>query len=277
MEQLQALLNLIDDPDPYIQSHIEAVLIQAGQAAIPLLEQKWLEATEPQVQQRIEELLDLIQLEIVGHLLYQWRMGAEQPLFPALMYVAQLSYPSLNIAKYTSAYRRLTHTTWLQLPSHGDPFEKLLILNRQLFVQERFQPEVTRPNASRHYFIHEVLDTHRGNSFSLTLLYYLLASDLGMQVSVVSIGSHYLIRYFDGTLHFYIDPYKKGVVLLATQLKQLLQNANLSDNLAHYASLSHPYLILRLTQHLEEAYRAEGRPDKQRLYESLRKKIDVQL
>ncbi|MCS7152389.1 MAG: transglutaminase-like domain-containing protein [Bacteroidia bacterium] len=275
--QLQALLHLLDDPDPFVQSHIESAILQAGQAAVPLLEQKWLETADPQIQQRIEELLDLIQLETVGQILYEWRMGTEQPLFPALLQVARLSYPSLNIAKYTAAYRRLVHTTWLQLPSYGDTFEKLLILNRHLFVQERFQPETVRPNHPRYYFIHEVLDTRRGNTFSLTVLYYLLASELEMQVSVVSIGNRYLIRYFDGTLHFYIDPYKKGFVLLANQLMQILQNSNLSDNLAHYASLSHPYLILRLTQHLEEAYRAEGKPDKQRLYAALRERIDVQI
>lgn len=277
MEQLHALLRLLDDPDPQVQAHIEAVLTEAGQSVIPILEQKWLETTDPEVQRRIEELLDLIQLEIVGQLLYKWRLEPEQPLFPALMYVAQLRYPSLDVTRYTNAYRRLIHTTWLQLPPHGDPFEKLLVLNRQLFLQERFQPEVTRPNASRYFFIHEVLDTRRGNTFSLTVLYYLLATELGLQVGIVSIGSRYLLRYFDGNLHFYIDPYKKGFVLLAAQLKQVLQSAGLSDNLAHYATLSHPYLILRLIQHLENAYRSEEDLHKQRLYAALRERIDVQM
>lgn len=276
-EQLHALLRLLDDPDPQVQAHIEAVLTEAGQTVIPILEQKWLETTDPEVQRRIEELLDLIQLETIGHLLYRWRLEPEQPLFPALMYVAQLRYPSLDVARYTNAYRRLIHTTWLQLPAHGDPFEKLLVLNRQLFLQERFQPEATRPNASRYYFIHEVLDTRRGNTFSLAILYYLLASELGLQVGIVSIGSRYLLRYFDGNLHFYIDPYKKGFVLLAAQLKQVLQSARLSDNLAHYATLSHPYLILRLIQHLEDAYRSENDLDRQRLYAALRERIDVQM
>lgn len=276
-EEIQALLRLIDDPDPFVQSHIEAALIQAGQAAIPILEQKWMEITDPNLQRRIEELLELIQLETVGHLLHQWRLGAEQPLFPALLYVAQLRYPSLDVTKYTHAYRRLIHTTWLQLPPHGDPFEKLLVLNRQLFLQERFQPETTRPDDPKYYFINEVLDTRRGNTLSLSLLYYLLASELGLQVGIVSIGSRYLIRYFDGNLHFYIDPYKSGFVLLAGQLQQILKNVRLSDNLAHYATLSHPYLIIRLIKHIEEAYQKEGDTHKQQLYAALRQRIDVQM
>ncbi|MCS7297493.1 MAG: transglutaminase family protein [Bacteroidia bacterium] len=277
VEQLKALLQLLDDPDPQVQAHLEEVLLKAGRQAIPLLEQKWLETTDPHLQKRIEELLDLIQLEIIGQSLYEWRLSPEQPLFPALMAVAQLRYPSLNLNKYISAYRRLIHTTWLQLPSHGDPFEKLLTLNRQLFVQEKFQPELTRPSAPRYYFLHELLDTHRGNSFSLTILYYLLASELGLQVSTIAIGSRYLIRYFDGNLHFYIDPYQRGLVLLAEQLKQILHNIGLSENLAHYASLSHPYLILRLIQHLEQAYEREQEYDKYELYAALRQRINLQL
>ncbi|MEN3040983.1 MAG: transglutaminase family protein [Bacteroidia bacterium] len=273
--QLRALLHLIDDPDPQVQSHIEEVCLSAGQSVIPLLEQKWLETSDPIVQRRIEELLELVQLEVVGQLLYEWRLAPEQPLFPAIMYVAQLRYPSLNLSKYTNAYRRLIHTTWLQMPTHGDPFEKLLVINRQLFVQERFQAELTRPMDPRYYYLHEVLDTRRGNSFSLAVLYYLLASELGLQVAVVSIGSQYLIRYFDGNIHFYIDPYRKGFILLAGQLQQALRSAGLSENLAHYASLSHPYIIVRLIRHLEAAYEHTGEHDKKQLFSALRDRIDI--
>lgn len=275
--QLEALLRLIDDPDPAVQSHIERVFVEAGQSIVPILEQKWLEASDPEVQHRIEELLDMIHLETIGALLYQWRLQPEQPLFPALLYVAQLRYPSLNMSKYTAAYRRLIHTAWLQLPPHGDPFEKLLILNRHLFVQERFQREVTRPQASRYYFINEVLDTRRGNSFSLNVLYYLLASELGLQVSLVAIGGNYLLRYFDGNLHFYIDAYRKGTVFMVSQLKDILRQGGLSDNLAHYASLSHPYIILRLIEHLEIALQSEGQIEKARLYAALQERIRVDL
>ncbi|MDW8416020.1 MAG: transglutaminase family protein [Bacteroidia bacterium] len=277
IERLRALLYLVDDPDPQVQSHIEEMLLTAGQSAIPLLEQKWLETSDPLIQQRIEELLELVQLETIGQLLYEWRLAPEQPLFTALIYVAQLRYPSLNISKYTSAYRRLIHTTWLQMSPHGDPFEKLLVINRQLFVQERFQAEVTRPATPRYYYINEVIDTRRGNSFSLAVLYYLLASELGLQVSMVPIGSQYLVRYFDGNLHFYIDPYRKGYILLAAQLKQALRNAGLSENLAHYASLSHPYIILRLIMHLEDAYERAGELDKKMLFATLRERIHMHL
>ncbi|MCX7607073.1 MAG: hypothetical protein N2170_07415 [Bacteroidia bacterium] len=275
--QLRALMRLIEDPDPEVQAHIEAALKEVGQAAIPLLEQQWLQAEDPTVQRRIEELLEHLQLELVGQALYEWRLNPEQPLFPALMYVAQLRYPSLDITKYTHAYRRLIHTTWLAFPANSDPFEKLLAINRQLFLQERFQPEQTRPFTPRYFFLHEVLDTHRGNTFSLALLYYLVASELSLEVTLIAVGGRYLVRYFDGAVHFYIDPYQRGFFLLPGQLKEVLQRANLSDNLAHYRPLSPPYIILRLIEHLEQAYAREGDGEKQALYAALRARIDLQI
>ncbi|MCS7162272.1 MAG: transglutaminase-like domain-containing protein [Bacteroidia bacterium] len=274
--QLKALFRLLDDPDPAVQAHIEKVFIEMGREAIPLLEQQWLETQDPIAQKRLEELLEAVQLEVVGQALYAWRMEPQQPLLPALMYVAQLRYASLDVAKYTNAYRRLVHTTWLNLPSHGDPLERFLAINRQIFLHERFQPERTRPQASRYFFLHEVLDTRRGNSFSLSVLYYLLASELGLEVGLITIGERYLIRYFDGTLHFYIEPYYRGFILLPDQLKDILRRAGLSDNLAHYRALSPPYLILRLIQHLEEAYMQEGEVGWSQLYAKLRARIEPQ-
>ncbi|MCS7189135.1 MAG: transglutaminase family protein, partial [Bacteroidia bacterium] len=255
----------------------EAALREVGREAIPLLEQHWLHTEDPVTQRRIEELLEQIQLDTVGQALYEWRLNPQQPLFPALMYVAQLRYPSLDTARYTNAYRRLIHTTWLALPAGGDPFEKLLALNRHLFIQERFQPEHTRPYASRYFFIHEVLETKRGNSFSLGVIYFMIASELSMEVSLIAVGNRYLIRYFDGAVHFYLDPYQKGLFLLPAQLREVLRRVNISDNLAHYPPLSPPYIILRLIEHLEQAYEKEGDLSKKELYRALRKRIDLQL
>jgi regulator of sirC expression with transglutaminase-like and TPR domain len=240
------------------------------------LEQQWLQTSDPALQRRIEELMDQVQIEAVGSALYEWRLNPSQPLFPALLFVAQLRYPSLDTAKYTNAYRRLIHTTWLNLPQHGDPFEKLLSINRQFFVQERFQAEVTRPHSARYFFINEVLDTRRGNSFSLSVLYYLLTAELALDVSLIAVGNRYLVRYFDGQLHFYIDPFHRGFILLPDQLREVLRKANLSDNLAHYKPLSPPYAILRLIEHLEKAYEREGNYEKQALYEQLRRRIEIQ-
>lgn len=275
--QLQALLRLLDDPDPEVQAHIASVLRGLGEAAIPALEQEWLQTTDPATQQRIEQLLEELQLDLVAQALHAWRLEPSQPLLPALLQVARLRYPALDLTKYTHAYSRLVHTAWLSLQGASDPFEKVLALNKHLFVQERFQPERTRPQAARSYFLHELLDTRHGNSFSLSVLYYLIASELGMGVSLVGIGERYLVRYFDGLTHFYVDPYQRGSFLLAVQLQEVLRRVGLSDNLAHYRPLSAPYVILRLIDHLTQAYAAEGETSKARLYAQLRERLDAQL
>lgn len=275
--QLQALLRLLEDPDPEVQAHIADVLRSLGEVAIPALEQHWLQTTDPATQARIEQLLEELQLELVANALHAWRMEPAQPLLPALLQVARLRYPALDLTKYTHAYSRLVHTAWLSLQGASDPFEKVLALNKHLFGQERFQPERTRPQAARAYFLHELLDTRYGNSFSLSVLYYLIASELGMGVSLIGIGERYLVRYFDGLTHFYVDPYQRGSFLLAVQLQEVLRRVGLSENLAHYRPLSAPYVVLRLIDHLVKAYTAEGEPGKARLYMQLRERLDAQL
>ncbi|GIV25822.1 MAG: hypothetical protein KatS3mg026_1514 [Bacteroidia bacterium] len=273
--QLQALLKLLEDPDPVVQSHIEQVLLEAGSDAIPFLEAQWLQTADPYLQQRIEELLEKIQLETVGQALYEWRKDPKQPLLPALLHMARLRYPSLDTQRYTQAFQRLVHTAWLQTSAYNDLLEKFSSLNQHLFHQERFRPELTRPHQPRYYFINEALDTRRGNLFSLHVLYYLIARELDLAVSLIAIGNRYFIRYYDGSLHFYIDAWRQGAFLLPDQLQDRLREAQLSDNLAHYPPLSPPYIVLRAIEHLIHAYEAEEEAPKKALFEALRERIAI--
>jgi regulator of sirC expression with transglutaminase-like and TPR domain len=277
MEQLQSLLALLDDPDPEVQAAVEKAFLALGEAAISHLEAYWFATEDTYVQKRIEQLLETITLEQVATMLYHWRQDLSQPLWPALMAVARLQYPSLSIEKYTAQYSRLVHKAWLSLSGSYTPIDKILGLNQYLFQQESFAPEITRPRHPLAYYVHHLLETRRGNSFSLTVLYYLIAKDLEIDgLSLVSIQGRYLLRYYDGDLHFYLDPYQRGVFIRAEELKALLGRLSLPSNLAHYPPLSPPYVIIRLVAHLERAYEQNGQEGAASLHKRLRERLLAQ-
>jgi regulator of sirC expression with transglutaminase-like and TPR domain len=277
MEQVRSLLALLDDPDPAVQAAVEEAFLSLGEEAIPHLEAYWFATEDAYVQKRIEHLLETITLERVAMMLYQWREGLTQPLWPALMAVARLQYPSLPQEKYTTQYSRLVHKAWLTLSSAYTPLDKLLGLNQYLFQQEELSPEITRPRHPLAYYVHHLLESRRGNSFSLSVLYYLIARDLEIEgLSLVAIQGRYLLRYYDGDLHFYVDPYQRGMFIRAEELKTLLTRLSLPDNLAHYPLLSPPYLIMRLVAHLEKAYEQSGQENAAQLHGRLRERLLAQ-
>ena len=274
MERVQSLLALLDDPDPEVQAAVEEAFLLLGEEAIPHLEAYWFATENAYVQKRIEHLLETITLERVATILYQWREGLTQPLWPALMAVARLQYPTLPQEKYTAQYGRLVHKAWLALSGTYAPLDKLLSLNQYLFQQEELAPEITRPRHPLAYYVHHLLESRRGNSFSLSVLYYLIARDLEIEgLSLVSIQGRYLLRYYDGDLHFYVDPYQRGMFIRAEELRVLLNRLSLPDNLAHYPPLSSPYVIIRLVAHLERAYEQSGQENAARLHRRLRERL----
>jgi len=273
--QLQALLQLLEDPDPFVQNHIEQELLKAGPSAIPLLEAQWLQTADPHLQRRIEELLEKIQLEIVGQALYTWRKDPEQPLLPALLYIAQLPPPPDDPPLHPTPPPRLIPPTAPHPPPQTAPRKNPPNPTHLLFPRNPFGPELTRPYQSRYYFLNEVLDTRRGNLFSLHVIYYLIARELDLAVSLIPIGNRSLVRYYDGNLHFYIDACQQGAFLLPDQLQEILRRVHLSDNLAHYPPLSPPYIVLRVIEHLVQAYDEEQDPPKKALFEALRERIAI--
>ncbi len=273
-EQLKALLALLEDPDPIIQEAVDQAILALGEAAIPHLESHWFQTQDIFVQSRIEGLLETITLDRVSETLYQWRQDLAQPLWPALMAVSRLQYPALQVEKYLSLYSRLVHKTWLAFPQSISAIDKLLAINQQLFHGESIGPEITRPKHPLYYYLHHLLETRRGNSFSLSVLYYMIARDLEVEgLAIVSIQGRYLIRYYDGDVHFYLDPYQKGVFIRAEELKAILARLALADNLARYPSLSPPYIIIRLVMHLEQAYRQQGHEGTAQLHARLRERL----
>ena len=60
-KQLKALITLLDDPDNEVFHHVSQELRSIGQDIIPTLENKWEDADNKILQNRIEELIHDIQ------------------------------------------------------------------------------------------------------------------------------------------------------------------------------------------------------------------------
>ena len=64
-KEINALIKLLDDPDPQIFSHVEGKLLSYGNVAIGYLERAWEQSFDAVLQGRIENLVHKIQYQNV--------------------------------------------------------------------------------------------------------------------------------------------------------------------------------------------------------------------
>ena len=70
--EIKALVSLLDDEDTQIISHVEEKILSLGTPIIPFLENEWENNFNPQVQQRIEELIHTLQFILLKERITEW-------------------------------------------------------------------------------------------------------------------------------------------------------------------------------------------------------------
>lgn len=105
--------------------------------------------------------------------------------------------------------RRLAEKIRPALLDRSDPRRVVSVLNRFLFVEERFTYDCVAGNPDN-YLLYRVIANRRGNCLGLTALYLILAERLSLPLHGVYVPSHCFVRYEEGGVRINIEMGEKG-------------------------------------------------------------------
>src|SRR6056297_3965720 len=96
-KEIDALINLIDDPDEDIYLRVREKIVSYGEDVIPQLENIWeLNSFGVEFQQRIEDIIHIIQFDSVYNSVGRWAKDGGKNLFEGAMLIARYQYPDLD-------------------------------------------------------------------------------------------------------------------------------------------------------------------------------------
>ena len=98
--EFSALISLLDDTDPTVESHVMSTLISLGSDAIPQLEAAWEKQTDELVQGRIEDIIDTIQTSVTLEGLEDWKSMGGGSLLRGWFLVSRFQFPELDYITY---------------------------------------------------------------------------------------------------------------------------------------------------------------------------------
>lgn len=276
-DRFNALIRLLDDPDPVVTQHVEDELFRLGPQGIEKLEAAWESVADALVQSRIEELISRIQISHYSRQLLNWRLAGGKDLLEGWLLLTQMQYPMLNVVKYRNELQRLISKIWLQLDSRMNELERLIAINKQLYSVERFSGNYKEPERPENNYISFLIDTKQGNSLSLSALYLIVCEQLDIPLQVVNFMGYYAIRCYRRNSHFYIDAYNQGMFFTPQQVQDFLKKMDAEQNVNHYKPLSNIYIILDLIKALIGAYGNDNQPNKAALFDRLLREIEIKL
>ena len=285
--KLDALINLLDDPDKTVFELVEKELLKENNDIIPMLEEKWETSFDTSYQERIENLIQGLQFKETYNKLKAWVNADRRDLFYGFWIVDQFQYPDLNMLNIQLKVENIRKKIWLELNNSLTLLEKTTILNHFLFNINGFSINHSNKNSSQNCFLSQMLDSKKGNPVSLGILYTIIARQLELPAYFIDFPKNPLIAIvepelakkvhgesFGSDVLFYINPSHKGAITSIKEIEYHLRKHDFRPLFDYTEPKSDIIFIQRLLESLEESYHQLGMTEKEEQIQQLLQLFD---
>lgn len=266
--ELNALCQLLDDPDHLVYTNVTDRLMSYGDQAIPVLEAHWERSMDSVIQTRIEDIIHRIQFDACRAALRAWIDNDAQDLLEGALIIARYQYPDLDIDPIREQIARLRSDIWIELNDNLTSLEKVRVMNHILFDVHGFSGNTQHYIAPQNSFFNMVMETRKGNPLSLGILYVILAEQLEIPIVGINLPEHFSLGYRD--IHrenpldmlFYINPFNRGAVFGKNEVLRFLKKMDVEPDDRLLRPATPVEMIYRMTNNLMVSYTRMGYSDK---------------
>lgn len=154
-------------------------------------------------------------------------------LFEAAICLGQDADPTLDVQSVLNQVDVLAHRLHGQVPKDASALQRTYLLNTFFYEQLGFGPNANHFTDSANSYLHHVLQTRRGISVSLGILWMELAHGIGLKVDGISFPGHFLVKVHVDEGLIVQDPLTgRGLTLetLSDQLETYREKWGLSED-----------------------------------------------
>lgn len=269
IEEINALVKLLDDPDEEIYQHVQDRLLTYGNEVISHLESAWEQSLDSILQERIENIVHTIQFNNVKEDLNLWYQSGAFDLLQGAIIINRYQYPDLDEQIIINQIEEIKREIWLGLQYEMSSIEKIKLMNYVFYQTFGFSGNTKNHHDPQNSYLSQVLESKKGNQISLAIIYATLAQKLDIPVYGVNLPQHFILGYLDesdqekeyGVL-FYINAFNKGAIFGKHDVDQFLRQLNLEPQPGFYSPCSNAEIIRRVIRNLISAYEKLGTSEK---------------
>ncbi len=271
VRELDALIRLVEDPDPNIFGQVRNELLNLGPRVVPVLESGSQNTIGTEHQFRIQDIIREIRLTYAKSELEKWRQSSNRDLLRGCMIISKFQDPSIDEAAVEAELERIKQKIWLEINEENTAFETVKIFNQVLFDQCGFKSSRTNFYSPQNSCIHHVLETKVGNPLSLSVIYSILAQKLHIPIYGVNLPNHFVLGFVDEyrtlkmlgleedrSILFYINPFSKGRIFDHNEIENYLRSLGLPLQKDYFEPCSNTDILRRILTNLSYACGKDG-------------------
>lgn len=234
LNEIHALIQLLDDPDEGVYSHVRERLMERGSTVLPLLEaHREAASLDREHANRVDELVHGLRFNQLRERTLSWVFGEEHDPVEAALIVHGAVQPKVDEVGIRKAFAQLKRSVWLEFTEDMTGFERLQIMNHLLFDVMNYDRAPGATLKPAHALLGDVMERRQGNALGIGYVYWAVARALGLSVHLVDSSHHFLLCYCDsgtmpsaehphGAVRCYIDPFAQGAFIAPDQIAAYL-------------------------------------------------------
>jgi regulator of sirC expression with transglutaminase-like and TPR domain len=180
----------------------------------------------------------------------------------AALYIAQTTYPDLDIDGQLQLLDEMAEEVAKRLPQSRYPLMVIRTINNYLYEELGFTGNHSNYYDPRNSFLNEVLTRRTGIPITLALVYLEIAQRIDFPMMAIGMPGHFMIRPDFEDSEIFIDTFHNGDILFAEDCRQKLMNIYqqeipyLTPSLV--PTVTKPQFIARMLNNLQVIYLDRG-------------------
>lgn len=255
--EIESLVFLLEDPDPYIQAQVKNRLFELGESAVPLLDQQKSESKNRSERELINEIIRHITYgnleEDFLNVLDEGVKNLKQ-LENAVLILSRFDNPTLREEEYKKKLDRLADMIIDEIRYQPDEKRKMNILLDFVFDELNFTGSTIDYYNPDNSYLNRVIDRRQGLPISLGLIVLFLARRLEMPFYGINMPIHFMIKYKGEKEEALIDPFDKGKVVSHNQCYFFLKQNGVEPKSKHFEVASEIEVLARCIRNLIQSY-----------------------
>ena len=194
--EIDALLNLIDDPDHDVYETVSKKIASFGRPIIPILENYWGQIDNATAHERIESIIHSLHFDELIVELSSWKNNTTD-LFKGLLLVDKYNYPDYDYSKTLTQFEKVRKNVWLELNNYLTPLEQINIINSIFFNYYKHRGVELDYKKPDDFLTHKAMESKKGNAIINGAIYLCICQRLDISVAALKIPNQFLLGYFE--------------------------------------------------------------------------------
>ena len=231
---LEHLIALFDDPDEVVSACVDKAIMERGEEVLDIRAARYAQESDPKLRQSIESHIVKYNTEFRLKALAGLHRG---PTFKASLYegcflAASLFDPSLSRSDFNAKLLVCTSEYHNEISDSRTAVEDAQIFNHIFFHRLHFTLTDQTLKTERCALLPQVLSSHRGNPFALSLIYFTMAEEAGLPLYPMTFQGGFVPVWLEGSEElFCVNLLDHGALISKKMLSDSLRRRGITENL----------------------------------------------